>query len=80
MSVKITSPAGRQYVKRVESSRVGDSTPRQRGIATCAGSAEQLIGRYTALADIERGFKVLKSKIEIAPVSGAAGMAASSKQ
>ena len=67
-------------VKLVESSRVGDSTPRQMGIAACAGSAEQLIVRYTALADIECGIKVLKPEIEIAPVFGAAGMAASSKQ
>lgn len=29
---------------------------------------EQIIGRYKALADIERGFKVLKSEIDIAPV------------
>lgn len=31
-------------------------------------SAEDLIARYKALADIERGFRVLKSEIEIAPV------------
>jgi transposase len=31
-------------------------------------SPEQIIGRYKALADIERGFRVLKSEIEIAPV------------
>ena len=30
--------------------------------------AAQLIARYKALADIERGFRVLKSEIEIAPV------------
>ena len=29
---------------------------------------ETLVGRYKALADIERGFRVLKSEIEIAPV------------
>lgn len=29
---------------------------------------EELIARYKALADIERGFRVLKSEIEIAPV------------
>ena len=31
-------------------------------------SAAQIVQRYKALADIERGFKVLKSEIEIAPV------------
>jgi transposase len=31
-------------------------------------SAEQIVKRYKALADIERGFRVLKSEIEIAPV------------
>jgi transposase len=31
-------------------------------------SPTQLVQRYKALADIERGFKVLKSEIEIAPV------------
>ena len=31
-------------------------------------SPEELIVRYKALADIERGFRVLKSEIEIAPV------------
>ncbi len=31
-------------------------------------SAEEVITRYKALADIERGFRVLKSDIEIAPV------------
>ena len=31
-------------------------------------SAEQIVGRYKSLADIERGFHVLKSEIEIAPV------------
>jgi len=30
--------------------------------------AETLVSRYKALADIERGFRVLKSEIEIAPV------------
>lgn len=30
--------------------------------------AQELIARYKALADIERGFRVLKSEIEIAPV------------
>ncbi len=29
---------------------------------------EEIIGRYKALADIERGFKVLKSELEIGPV------------
>ena len=29
---------------------------------------QQIVSRYKALADIERGFKVLKSEIEIAPV------------
>ena len=29
---------------------------------------QDVVGRYKALADIERGFKVLKSEIEIAPV------------
>ncbi|MDE2434085.1 MAG: IS1634 family transposase [Burkholderiales bacterium] len=31
-------------------------------------SAQQIVQRYKSLADIERGFKVLKSEIEIAPV------------
>jgi len=31
-------------------------------------SAEQIVSRYKGLADIERGFRVLKSDIEIAPV------------
>jgi hypothetical protein len=31
-------------------------------------SAEEVIARYKSLADIERGFRVLKSDIEIAPV------------
>ncbi len=31
-------------------------------------SAEQLVARYKSLADIERGFRVLKSEIEIGPV------------
>ena len=31
-------------------------------------SAEQIVARYKSLADIERGFHVLKSEIEIAPV------------
>lgn len=31
-------------------------------------SPEELVARYKALADIERGFRVLKSEIEIAPV------------
>jgi len=31
-------------------------------------SAEQIVARYKSLADIERGFRVLKSEIEIAPV------------
>jgi len=31
-------------------------------------SPEQIVQRYKSLADIERGFKVLKSEIEIAPV------------
>lgn len=31
-------------------------------------SAEAVVARYKALADIERGFRVLKSEIEIAPV------------
>ena len=30
--------------------------------------AQQIVERYKALADIERGFRVLKSEIEIAPV------------
>ena len=30
--------------------------------------ASEVVRRYKALADIERGFKVLKSEIEIAPV------------
>ena len=29
---------------------------------------QEVVGRYKALADIERGFRVLKSEIEIAPV------------
>jgi len=29
---------------------------------------QEIVSRYKALADIERGFKVLKSEIEIAPV------------
>ena len=29
---------------------------------------DEIVGRYKALADIERGFRVLKSEIEIAPV------------
>jgi len=31
-------------------------------------SADEIVSRYKALADIERGFRVLKSEIEIAPV------------
>lgn len=31
-------------------------------------TSEQIVQRYKALADIERGFRVLKSEIEIAPV------------
>ena len=31
-------------------------------------SAADIVARYKALADIERGFRVLKSEIEIAPV------------
>jgi len=31
-------------------------------------SPQQIVERYKALADIERGFRVLKSEIEIAPV------------
>jgi transposase len=31
-------------------------------------SAAEVVKRYKALADIERGFRVLKSEIEIAPV------------
>jgi transposase len=31
-------------------------------------SPEDIVARYKSLADIERGFKVLKSEIEIAPV------------
>ncbi len=31
-------------------------------------AADEVVLRYKALADIERGFKVLKSEIEIAPV------------
>jgi transposase len=31
-------------------------------------AADEVVKRYKALADIERGFKVLKSEIEIAPV------------
>jgi hypothetical protein len=31
-------------------------------------SAEEIVRRYKSLADIERGFRVLKSEIEIAPV------------
>ena len=31
-------------------------------------TAEQVLARYKSLADIERGFRVLKSEIEIAPV------------
>jgi len=31
-------------------------------------SAEQIVTRYKSLADIERGFRVLKSDLEIAPV------------
>lgn len=31
-------------------------------------SAEQIVNRYKSLADIERGFRVLKSDLEIAPV------------
>lgn len=31
-------------------------------------SAEQIVARYKSLADIERGFRVLKSDLEIAPV------------
>lgn len=31
-------------------------------------SAQSVLGRYKSLADIERGFKVLKSEIEIGPV------------
>ena len=32
------------------------------------GWPSELVQRYKALADIERGFRVLKSEIEIAPV------------
>ena len=31
-------------------------------------SAKDVVGRYKSLADIERGFRVLKSEIEIGPV------------
>jgi transposase len=31
-------------------------------------SSEEVVARYKSLADIERGFKVLKSDIEIGPV------------
>ena len=31
-------------------------------------SAEQIVSRYKSLADIERGFRVLKSDLDIAPV------------
>jgi transposase len=31
-------------------------------------SREDVVGRYKSLADIERGFRVLKSEIEIGPV------------
>ena len=31
-------------------------------------SAEEIVTRYKSLADIERGFRVLKSDLEIAPV------------
>ena len=31
-------------------------------------TAQEVVARYKSLADIERGFKVLKSEIEIAPV------------
>jgi len=31
-------------------------------------SAQEVVARYKSLADIERGFKVLKSEIEIGPV------------
>ena len=31
-------------------------------------TSTQIVERYKALADIERGFRVLKSEIEIAPV------------
>ena len=36
-------------------------------ILTCS-AAQNVIQRYKSLADIERGFKVLKSEIEIGPV------------
>ena len=31
-------------------------------------SAEELVARHKDLADIERGFRVMKSQLEIAPV------------
>jgi len=31
-------------------------------------TSEQVVGRYKSLADIERGFRVLKSDIEIGPI------------
>ncbi len=34
----------------------------------CATAAQNVIRRYKSLADIERGFRVLKSEIEIGPV------------
>ena len=37
-------------------------------VPTADLTAAQVLARYKALADIERGFKVLKSEIEIAPV------------
>ncbi|MCP5336600.1 MAG: IS1634 family transposase, partial [Pseudomonadales bacterium] len=37
-------------------------------VTNTALAADEVIARYKALADIERGFRVLKSDIEIAPV------------
>ena len=37
-------------------------------LAESESSAAQTVARYKALADIERGFRVLKSDIEIAPM------------
>jgi transposase len=37
-------------------------------VTNTLGPAEQVVQRYKSLADIERGFRVLKSDIEIGPV------------
>jgi len=69
MHVKITHSGPRRYVQLVESFRNDEGKVKQLLVTNAKDLTNQkVISRYKSLADIERGFRVLKSELCIGPV------------